>query len=280
MKKIVSVSRQVLFGEWNGIQVFLFPSAIFYWLDSFSFLFWMYELLSRQLHLLPLTLFLLVVAFLGFLLIKYHGFMNPNNSIQRNRQDFIRFILELHKGLLTVLLIAMVVFVVKTFLSYFYQIELPIKRIYSHFFQYIAIALIFFYYIQSVWSKPYRDKGMSYPRAINQVICFARKNIKETLIFTGTIIMAVLASALIYVMLIKFVLSPVLDMAGKLVGITLRFELIQVDTSIDLAYDVFMIFSSFVLSNLFFYPIIALTSKMIHKLHPIKIKVKNATQEN
>ena len=67
MKDVARIVLKVLFGSWNGIQIFFYPMLIFFWFDSTSMVKWFSELLNTQVHQLPLTLFLLVFLYIGFL---------------------------------------------------------------------------------------------------------------------------------------------------------------------------------------------------------------------
>lgn len=269
MNKNVSLARRVLFGDWNGIQFLLFPTTIFLWLDSFSFLFWMYNLLANQIYQLPITLFFITGFFIFFLIIKYSSFLNEENNPKHNVRDMRRFIIELHHGLLMVLLIGMIVFVLKTFLAYFYQIELPIKRIYSHIFQFIGVAIAFFYYIQSLWTKPFLKKDVSYPRAINQVLIYARNNVAQTLIYTFQIILVTILTSYAYYLLISHLLTPGINLLETFSGIRLRIELIKVHGAFDLLIDIFLMFAAFLISNIVFYPVMRFSAKFLERLHPI-----------
>lgn len=278
MNKNVSLARRVLFGDWNGIQFLLFPTTIFLWLDSFSFLFWMYNLLANQIYQLPITLFFITGFFIFFLIIKYSSFLNEENNPKHNVRDMRRFIIELHHGLLMVLLIGMIVFVLKTFLAYFYQIELPIKRIYSHIFQFIGVAIAFFYYIQSLWTKPFRKKDVSYPRAINQVLIYARNNVAQTLIYTFQIILVTILTSYAYYLLISHLLTPGINLLETFSGIRLRIELIKVHGAFDLLIDIFLMFAAFLISNIVFYPVMRFSAKFLERLHPINKRTETNAQ--
>lgn len=259
-----------VFGEWNGVQALLYPTTLIYLLNSFSFLYWMSGILTQDQHFLPISLFCLIFFFVSFIIIKFYSFRSETEDPRDHRNDMIRFLLELHKGLFLVLIVSAVLYLLYSFLSYFYSIQLPIKKIYAHFLQYISIVLIMFYYIQSVWTKPFRNKGMSYPRAIRHVMVFARHNIQATLKFTALIVLIVICSAKFFQVLIVFLISPAIDLLSGLIGFSLRPELLPVQGMAELFFNLWIIFSIFIISNLIYAPIIALFNILVKKLHPLK----------
>lgn len=270
LQTVLKWTLHSVFGEWNGVQALLYPTSLLYLLNSFSFLYWMSGVLTQDQHFLPLSLFCLIFFFVSFIIIKFYSFRSENEAPADHRNDMIRFLLELHKGIFLVLVVSAVLYLLYAFLNYFYSIQLPIKKIYAHFLQYISIALIMFYYIQSIWTKPFRNKGMSYPRAIRHVMVYARHNIQGTLMFSALLILIVISSAKIFQLLVVFLISPGIDLLSALIGFSLRPELLPVKGMAELFFNLWIIFSIFILSNLIYAPIIALFNILVRKLHPLK----------
>lgn len=267
---------KIFFGAWNGIQVFVYPTLILYMLDSVSLVYWFSNLLTIKQYHLPLSLFLLILFYMGFLIVKFYSFSLERRDPDLRRKDLVRFLLELHKGLLLILFVAIMIFVLSSFLSYFYQIQVPQKRIYAHLFQYISLTLMMFYYIQSVWTKPFKNRRISYSRCIDYMIIFARKNIATVLKFTGFIALVIFSSVKLYHLMFTYAVNPAVSFVSSALGIDLRLKLIDAGSSIDIFYNVMMIVISFFISNLLFYPIVALGQYLINRFHPIKLKVANA----
>ncbi|HRY83990.1 MAG TPA: hypothetical protein P5533_05085 [Candidatus Cloacimonadota bacterium] len=261
---------QTLFGDWNGVQALLYPTTLIYLLNSFSFLYWMSGVFTQSQHFLPFSIFSLALLFVSFIVIKFYSFRAQSVSSQDHKNDMIRFLIELHKGLFLVIVVSGVLYLLYVFLNYFYSIQLPIKKIYAHFLQYISIVLIMFYYIQSVWTKPFRAKGMSYPRAIRHVMVFARHNLYATLTFSALLVLIVISSAKLYHLVIVMLISPCIDAVSSLLGFSLRPEMLPVSGMSELLYNLLLIFSIFMVSNLIYAPIIALFKLLIKRLHPLK----------
>ena len=276
LQTAVKTVVNAVFGEWNGIQAFLYPTTLLYLVNSFSFLYWMSSIFTKDQHYLPLTLFMFVLLFVSFMIIKFYSFRGETVDSKDNRNDMTRFLIEFHRGLLLIIIVSAFLYLLYEFMSYFYGIQLPIKKIYAHFLQYISITLIVFYYIQSVWTRPYRKQGMSYPRAIRHVMVFARHNITSTLMFTAMLILMIVSSAKLFHLLIVTVISPVIDLIGGLMGFPIRPELMPVFGIGVLFYNIFLIVSIFIVSNLIYAPIVALFSILIQRFHPVKIREENA----
>lgn len=259
-----------IFGEWNGVQALLYPTTLIYLMNSYSFLYWMSGIFTQNQHYLPLSIFCLALFFVSFIIIKFYSFRAEKVSPNDQKNDLIRFLIELHKGLFLVIIVSGVLYLLYVFLNYFYSIQLPIKKIYAHFMQYISIALIMFYYIQSVWTRPFRKQGMSYPRAIRHVMVFARRNVYNTLSFSALLILIVISSAKLYHLLIVLLISPGLDLLSGLIGFPLRSEMLPADGMSGLMYNLLLLFSIFIVSNLIYAPIIALFNILVKRLHPVR----------
>ncbi len=225
---------------------------------------------------MPLSLFLLILFYMGFLIAKFYSFSLERRDPVLRRNDLVRFLLELHKGLLLILFVAIMVFVLSSFLSYFYQIQVPQKRIYAHLFQYISLTLMMFYYIQSVWTRPFKNRNISFSRCVDYMILYARKNVGTVLKFTGFIALVILSTVKLYHLLFTYAVNPLIDVVSSSWGIDLRLKLVDASSSFDDLYNMLMIVISFFISNLLFYPIVALGQYLINRFHPIKLKVPNA----
>ncbi|HOH46373.1 MAG TPA: hypothetical protein PLX59_00915 [Candidatus Cloacimonadota bacterium] len=279
MKGFARIVLKVLFGSWNGIQIFFFPMLIFYWFDSTSLVEWFSGLLNTQVHQLPLTLFLLVFLYVGFLFFKFYSYISINPESKGLNRDLMRYTLDIHKGLFLILFVAIMIFVLGSFLSYFYGIKLPIRRIYASLFQYISLTLIMFYYIQSVWTAPFRRRGYSIDRSINYVILFGRRTPWTLLIFTGVIILVVICSTLLYRLVVFNGISLIIEYLNTIVPDGVLLQMISARNSGEVLLNVVNILIAFLISNLLFAPFTMLGEMLINHIHPIKLKVRNA-QEN
>jgi hypothetical protein len=71
--KVLNLIREilnVLFGDYNGIQVFIAPVTLVYWIDSNSLITSATSLISFRIHYLPLLAFFTILAFVVFMLVK------------------------------------------------------------------------------------------------------------------------------------------------------------------------------------------------------------------
>ena len=66
---ITSLARY-LFGSFNGIQVFLYPGLLLYWLRSDRLVEVISDLLGLRIHYFPLGVFLLLGLYVAFILLK------------------------------------------------------------------------------------------------------------------------------------------------------------------------------------------------------------------
>ncbi len=279
MKDVARIVLKVLFGSWNGIQIFFYPMLIFFWFDSTSMVKWFSELLNTQVHQLPLTLFLLVFLYIGFLFFKFYSYLRINPDTKGLNKDLMRYTLDIHKGLFLILFVAIMIFVLGSFLDYFYEIKIPIRRIYASLFQYISLTLIMFYYIQSVWTAPFRKRGYSIDRSINYVILFGRRTPWTLLVFTGLIMLIVVCSTLLYRLLVFNGISLIIEYLNTAIPDGVLLQMISAQNSGEVFYNVIIILIAFLISNLLFAPFTLLGEMLINYIHPIKLKVRNA-QEN
>lgn len=280
MRDVVKIVIKVLFGSWNGIQIFFYPMLILFWFDSTSLVKWFSGLLNTQVHQLPLTLFLLAFLFICFLLIKFYSFLQIRAGVQAMNKDLVRYILDLHKGLLLILLVAIMIYVLSSFLDYFYGIKIPIRRIYASLFQYLSLTLIIFYYIQSVWTKPFIQRGYGIDRSINMVIAFGRKSPISILRYSGLIVLVIVATVKIYQLLVFNVISMFVDYLDSVVVDGVQLRLVSASSSWGVLYNVVLILTAFLISNILFAPLTVAGEYLLQKVHPIKMRESNAQKKS
>ncbi|MEF3694778.1 MAG: hypothetical protein V3576_05460 [Candidatus Cloacimonadota bacterium] len=276
MKDLARIALKVLFGSWNGIQIFFYPMLIFFWVDSTSLVKWFSDLLNTQVHQLPLTLFLLVFLYVGFLFLKFYSYLRVNPDPNSMKKELVRYTLDIHKGLFLILFVAIMIYVLGSFLDYFYGIKLPIRRIYASLFQYLSLTLIMFYYIQSVWTAPFRQRGYSIDRSINYVILFGRRTPMTLLLFTGVIMLTVVSSVVLYRLVVFNGVSLLIEYMNSIVPDGVQLQLLSAKHSGEVFYNVIIILIAFLVSNLLFAPFTLLGEMLLSHIHPIKLKVRNA----
>ncbi len=89
---------KIFFGAWNGIQVFVYPTLILYMLDSVSWFTGFSNLLTIKQYHLPLSLFLLILFYMGFLIVKFYSFSLERRDPDLRRKDLVRFLLNCTRG--------------------------------------------------------------------------------------------------------------------------------------------------------------------------------------
>jgi hypothetical protein len=265
--------------EYNGIQVFLYPSTLFYWISSSSILWSLTSLLSLRIHYLPLTFFGVLFIYVGFMVLKIYTclFRGPHKAYPQRMSEFYDSVIQLHLVLFVTIMTLMAYYVLSRFLSYFYAIEIPLKQGVMLLFRAFTTILILYYYLKSMWLKPLRDRNYSRNRAEFMTSGWAYKHPWAALKYTTMMIIVVLAAVRLYVIFIAYFVAPMLSGLTSVLGLKLNIELIPVSGIWSVLYNLFMLAAAFMLSNLFFYPIIMLGPQINNKLHPMKIKqVQNA----
>ena len=115
----IRIIFKLLFGDFNGVQVFLYPLTLFVWIDDLSFSFVVTGLLTVYKHYFPLFIFLLVLLYVFFLILKSHSvylYNYPDSSLQEKR-FFRNSVINIHLGLLFVV-IGGVLYMLATFQYY------------------------------------------------------------------------------------------------------------------------------------------------------------------
>jgi len=271
-----------MFTDYNGIQIFLYPGTLFYWISSSSILLALSTLLSVRVHFLPITFWGVLFIYLAFMIMKIYTMIfsvAPDHQVHL-LDEFWDSIINLHARLFVVLLIVMVFFVLSEFLSYFYGIKLPVKHAVMLFFRLFTILLIIAYYIPHMWLKPYRERGYSKRRS--EMLCYSWL-IKHPLIaikYSGLLFLILIAAVRLYLLMINYVYSPLLLGILDLTGINVRLELIRIDQLWSVFYNLFILAAAFILSNVCFYPLIVLAQFLADKLHPISFAMVNSEEIN
>lgn len=260
--------------EFNGIQVFLNPTTLFYWLSSTSILWAFTSLMSFRIHLLPLTFFGILLIYVGFMVLKIYTalFPGPHKEYPRFISEFYDSVIHLHLVLFVTIIVLMAFYVLTKFLQYFYAIELPFRQGVMFLFRAYTILLIMYYYLRGQWLRPLRLRGYSKKRS--ELICYGWiwAHPWQALKFSALNIILILAMVRAYVFVILYILSPLLVFTSMSLGIKLNIELLPVRGIGSIGYNVFMLSAAFMLSNLFFYPFVLLVQRLTNPLHPMKIK--------
>ncbi len=260
--------------EFNGIQVFLYPMTLLYWISSASILLPFTSLLSMSIHYLPLTFFGVLLIYVCFMVLKIYTcvFPGPHSHHPKLLDEFYELVIQLHLVLFVTIIVLMVYYILSRFLGYFYRIDLPLKQGVMFFFRAFTVLLILYYYLKSMWLKPLRARRYSQKRSLLLTIGWINRNPWAAVKYTVMMSVVVFAAVKLYLIAIAYFITPVLSGIRHLLGLKLDIELIPISGIFSVLANLFMLAAAFMLSNLLFYPIIVLSQKLNNSMHPMKIK--------
>lgn len=274
MRRFSSFLRGLLkamFSGYNGVQIFLYPVLLFFWLSHESAMMSFTTLLGRRLHYLPLVFYFVLLVYVGFMVMKiYTGVFDGSGRQYQNRlEEFYDLVIRLHRYLFYTVIILMIFYVLTKFLSYFYGIELPLKKGLMYAFRLFTSSIILFYYVYTMWLKPYREQHYSTRHC--QLKCYVWVVKHPFQAFKFTLIMLLIMSAIvrIYLLAISYVFIPLQDFFYGATGISLSIMLQPVNKISSVAINIFLLSAAFLLSNLLFYPFIYVGDRLSLALHPI-----------
>lgn len=261
---------KLLFGDFSGVQVFLYPMTLFCWIDGLSFSFVVTGLLTIQRHFFPLFIFLLLFLYIAFLIIKNHSITLSDGQPHSTEEKrlFGRMVINVHLVLFVTLICFGILYVLATFLSYYYHLRIPLKIIYPNVLRLFGILLIFYYGTLNYWMQPYRRRGIS--------VAHAQRLIKRNydthalpfalyVLFLG---LFMILGCYVYNYLVLNLIFP----ATLAFGFSPQLLLVPVTTIPALLYDVFIMGAAFMLSNLLFAPLSLLISHYASIFHPHNLR--------
>jgi len=261
--------KSVLFGEWNGLQVFLVPTSMLFLIDDSSLHMWFLGLFSRQLFYIPLVLFILLLLFLINLIIMQSVSLESMNLKPKQRNKWLYgYILGIHELLLVILFSFMVLYVLTAFLKYFYAIQLPLRYLYLKIFQYMAIGLILYVYLRNYWLRLVLKTDHSLKRNSAMLMIYIRHNRRTFILHTLFVLGMVVLSVHVFKWVVYLFLDPLASSLTDLMGIPIRFTVVKVRTTIDLLYNLYMLFCAFIVSNLLYAPFVKLFHVLASHFRP------------
>lgn len=266
MHYLINGTFRLLFGEFNGVQVFLYPMTIFWCIDSNSFLYSVTGLLTTYKHFFPLTLFLLLFIYILFLVIKnYSAIIGDEKPVSAGeKRSFFMMVIDLHKILLVALAVIGLLYVLAAFLRYYYDIRVPLKTIYPYIFRGFSIFLILYYLLKNTWTKPFRKAGLTMERAFIKTRREYRQYPEPYAMHAVISGLMVVLGAFVYNLLVLNLVYPLISTTG----ISPNLYLTQPASIPALLYDIFILGVAFMISNLLFSPIVMLISHFIMAFHP------------
>ncbi len=247
-------------GGFNGIQVFIFPVLLLYWLDALELLHVVSEILTFKMHYLPLCIFLFLAVYVLFIIAKYYV------SAPHTKAEFKLFIIELHKYLLTCLFCFAILFLLAIFLKYFYGILISEKAIASWTARGLGIFAILISHLSHSWTEPWQKLGHSFPNALARVRIFARHHPYRFHTFNLLHIFLILLFCRAYINWQDYIYYPIFHA----LGLDFKLNLISVSSTIALSINVILVTFAALCSSFFFIPLVWLATQITRFLHPIK----------
>lgn len=261
---------RLLFGDYTGVQVFLYPMTLFCWIDGLSFSFVITGLLTIQRHFFPLFIFILLFMYIAFLIIKNHSNIlsdeHPNSP--EEKRIFGRMVINVHLVLFVTLICFGILYVLATFLSYYYHIRIPLKLIYPEAFRFFSIMLILYFGTLNYWMQAYRKRNIS----LNHAQRLVRRDIKARplpyALYAVFLCLFMVLGSYVYSYLVLNLIFPI----TLAFGFSPQLLLIPVTNIPALLYDVLILGAAFMLSNLLFSPLSLLISHYASIFHPYNLR--------
>lgn len=273
----IRIIFKLLFGDFNGVQVFLYPLTLFVWIDDLSFSFVVTGLLTVHKHYFPLFIFLLLLLYVFFLILKSHSVYQYNypDSSPQEKRFFRKAVIDIHLGLLLVVISSGVLYMLAAFFSYYYHIRIPLKIIYPYSFRVLSALMVILLACLHYLMLPHRKAGASITRSYRNIIVGIHRQTWSYLLYVVVLFVSAVLSSYIFNYLVGQWIFPIL------LALNLSPELIMlpVDGFLSLLYDVAILGAAFMLSNLFFSPLALLIGNIADNLHPYNMKT-HAPQKN
>lgn len=260
--KLINMIK-ILFGEFNGVQVFLAPISLFYWIQSDTILAAGTSLLSFRIHYFPLLAFLIILCYTAFMVLKlsllHHG----------SRSEFWDSVIDLHVSVLALVLIALILYALSGFIAYFYGIRGTLKTTMYMLFKLFTASIILYHYFFHAWLLPYYKRGYGRKRSRLCLLAWLKKNRFSFVRHSGLLLVFAFAAVRIYQLAIHFIISPALEGFESFTGLDLRLKLYPFMHIDDIFANVGVILLAFVLSNLLFFPLVYALVRFSRKVNPI-----------
>lgn len=266
LQKFMIQIFSLLFGDFNGVQVFLYPMTLFCWVDTNSFLYAATGLLTTQKHFFPLAVFLLIFIFILFLVLKnVSGIYDAIYPLQEgDKAVFRQVVINLHKFLLIVIIAAALLYVVSVFLKYYYDIRIPLKSIYPVAIRFLGIFLLLFYGLRFIWIKPFRENELDTQKAYIKLRMDYKAHRNLYSAHALFYVLMVIVGAFIYNILILDVLYRIFGW----LNFSPNLYFTPPASIFALLYNIFIIAIALLLSNLLFSPLVKAITYIAEKLHP------------
>lgn len=274
--KILLRIFSLLFGDFNGVQIFLYPMTLFFWIDTDSFLYASTGLLTTHKYFFPLVVFLLIFIYVAFLVAQNYSalFSDQHPHPLAEKTSFNLTVIGLHRLLLLIMFSVGLIYLVSAFLSHFYGITLPLKLIYLSLARLASVLLILGYALRNSWTRPYREGGMDLMRAAAMVRRDYRGHQGKFWLHGAAYVLLTVIFSAFY----NLIILNVFYLIFSRIGISPNLYLTWFNGFPALFYDIFVLFIALLLSNLLFSPLVKLAVHLADKLHPHRFIMVNEAE--
>ncbi len=273
IKKIINEFLKACCGEWNGLQIFLIPTTLFYLLDGFSVARWVSEILTMQVQFFPLVLFVAALFVVLFAIGKQYTFyIKPELAISSKvrKELMYEFVFGIHKIILIVLMAFMIGYVLSSFLRYFYNVKMVTRNTYAVVVHILCVFMVFYQYTMNLWLSHFLKRGYHPDRAMTYLEVYMKRNKIAFIRYTLTMVIVMSFSVYLYRILITQLVAPIIELLFVTTNISLKFSVIPVTSSFGHISNVCVILVAFIVANLLFAPIMNLLNALMKRLHPLE----------
>ncbi|PKN80593.1 MAG: hypothetical protein CVU48_01345 [Candidatus Cloacimonetes bacterium HGW-Cloacimonetes-1] len=273
IEKIINEFLKSCCGEWNGLQIFLIPTTLFYLLDGFSVARWVSGILTLQIQFFPLVIFVATMFVVLFAIGKQYTFyIKPELSISpKVRRDLMyEFVFGIHKVIFIVLMAFMIGYVLSSFLRYFYSVQMVTRNTYAVAVHVLCVFMVFYQYTMNLWLSHFLKRGYQPNRAKAYLEVYMRRNKVAFIRYTLSMIIVMSFSVYLYRILIIQLIAPAIELLFVATNVSLKFSVIPVSSSFGHISNVCVILMAFIVANLLFAPIMNLLATLMKRLHPLE----------
>lgn len=164
----------------------------------------------------------------------------------------------------------MLMFVLVAFMKYFYGIQLPVKKLFAMSVQILGTSLIMYYYVLHTWLQPWRNKGYSFAGSKLRIRVYARLHPVLFVRFTVFLVAIMVLASRVYTIALPYITIPILSIFAEIVDLHPHLSFYPLASNLAAVYNVLILATAFVVSNVFFIPIIMPLRWLVRNLHPIQ----------
>jgi hypothetical protein len=274
MIKLAHKILYLIFGEWNGIQIFIAPTVLLCLFNQATFINWFTGVLTYQRFYIPLFTYILILFSILFLTLKvvvqWQTYDKSTKSIQKIpivKNLLIPYILKLHKWILSLLTIMMIVFIIKSGFVFFYRHSFPLFSTYFWILRMGTVLITLYTFALLEVAIPMIRKGKTLDRAQKYFHLLLIKRWKNLLPLYLVQLLWIYVSVLIFKLAIDQIASLYTLENTALKGRELVFVFYNVDNIFQFVINVLFLLLAFLLCNLLYSPLMFLIRKGLNRFN-------------